>query len=200
MFYDCLKVVVRPIFYLLFRVKVVGKEHAKYTGKMILISNHVSNYDPIFVHLVVRPKVYFMAKEELFKNPLLRWLITRLGAFPVGRGRGDLGAIKNSFKILKEGKTLGIFPEGTRSKDGMTKAFQHGAAMIALRTDSPVLPIYLARRPKLFRRTYVLIGEPIHVRDYVDARLSDTESVEAASEFLFQRVAALKEEAESLCK
>lgn len=200
MFYKVLKIIVKPIFYLIFGIKIVHKERLRYEGGMILIANHRSNFDPIFMHLVVKPKVQLMAKQELFKNPMLRWLVTALGAFPVERGRGDLGAIKNAFKILRSGGTLGIFPEGTRTRTDHMRPFQHGVAMIAIRTGAPILPIYFAKTFRPFRRNPIIVGEPIQMRDVLEAKLSNTEDVKQMTNYLFEKMQELEKEAKALCK
>ena len=191
MFYKVLKVIVKPIFYLIFCIKIVHKERLRYEGGMILIANHRSNFDPIFMHLVVKPKVQLMAKQELFKNPMLRWLVTALGAFPVERGRGDLGAIKNAFKILRSGGTLGIFPEGTRTRTDHMRPFQHGVA---------ILPIYFAKTFRPFRRNPIIVGEPIQMQDVLEAKLSNTEDVKQMTNYLFEKMQELEKEAKALCK
>ena len=194
MFYRILKAVVRPVFYFLFRVRVIGGEDVSFDQGMVMIFNHQSNLDPILSHLVVpRKKLYLMAKQELFRNPFLRWLITRFGAFPVNRGAGDLGAIKTAFKIVRRGDILGIYPEGTRSKDGRIAPFQHGVAMIATRLQVPVLPVYFSRKLRPFRRCYVVLGTPIDLKARLDPALSDTESMRSASRLLRDEMIALSE-------
>lgn len=200
MFYHILKLIVRPIFFLLYRVKIINRENLQYEGGMILISNHVSGVDPIFMHLVVKPKVYFMAKEELFRNPFLRAIIKGFGAFPVSRGRGDMEAIKNCFKFIKQGKTLGIFPEGTRSKSGELLRFQPGVSMIAIRTQADVLPVYLDGKMKIFRKNYIIAGKPFNLaEEFKDLKLSNTELVKQSTEAVRGKVIALKEQLEQ-CK
>lgn len=192
MFYRCLKAVVKPLFFLLFRVKLIGKENGRFDGKMIVYSNHCSNLDPIFMHLAVKPKVHFMAKKELFKNPLLRWLIVSLGAFPIDRGAGDTEAIKSAFKILKRGDTLGIFPEGTRSKTGKLGKFQSGAALIAIRTKSPLLPVYIRGKFRIFHRNYIVIGEPVDMTLDAGIEPANIRAAKEGAEYLKQRIEELE--------
>ena len=100
MIYRVAKWVARPFFFLLYRIKLIGKENLNHQGKIILIANHVSGKDPIFMHLIMKQKIYYMSKKELFKNPFVSWLVRWLGAFPVDRGKGDLGAIKTALQVL----------------------------------------------------------------------------------------------------
>ncbi len=195
MFYNFLKIIVRPIFFLLYRVKLIGGEHAKYEGGMMLISNHVSATDPIFMHLVVKPKVYFMAKEELFKNPLLRAIIKAFGAFPVNRGKGDMEAIKTCFKLIKQGRTIGIFPEGTRSKTGELLRFQPGVSMIAVRTHADILPVYLDGKMRIFHKNYIVMGAPFNLaEEFKELKLSNVELMKQSTEVVRGRILALKEQ------
>lgn len=195
MLYRIAKAVAKPFFFFIYRIKLLGKENLKQQGKMILIANHVSGKDPIFMHLIVKQKIYYMSKKELFKNPFVSWLVTWLGAFPVDRGKGDLGAIKTALQVLDEGKTMGIFPEGKRNLtgNGVIAPFQHGAAMIALRSGAPVLPIYISPvRP--FHRTYIVAGKPIDLKNtnFGDTKLYNSETVKAVSEYLRDKIVELK--------
>ena len=104
-------------------------------------------------------------------------------AFPVRRGEGDLAAIRHAFKILKAENLFGIFPEGTRIKTWEIGRFEPGTAMIALKNNAPVIPVYIKGQYKLFRRMKVIIGEPIMLSDYVGNK-TDQATVEAATRFL----------------
>ena len=195
MLYRIAKAVAKPFFFLIYRIKLIGKENLGQQGKMILIANHVSGKDPIFMHLIVKQKIYYMSKKELFKNPFVSWLVTWLGAVPVDRGKGDLGAIKTALQVLDDGKTMGIFPEGKRNLtgNGVIAPFQHGAAMIALRSGAPVLPIYISPvRP--FRRTYIVAGKPIDLKNtnFGNTKLYNSETVKAVSEYLRDKIIELK--------
>ena len=195
--YKTIKVIVRPIFNFLFGTRFIGKENLEgLTGGYIVVSNHKSNFDPISVHLAITPKPYLMAKEELFHNPLFAKFIRALGAFPVTRGAGDMSAVKTAFKLLKEGKVLGMFPEGTRSKNGKIKAFHPGAAMIALRTKAKVVPIYISGNYKPFTRNRVYIGEPLDLAANAGTSPTSTESVKEATKTLRRAMLALQERAE----
>ncbi len=190
MCYKIIKAIVKPFFMFFCGVSKINREKFKYDAKMIVVSNHLSNWDPVFMHLAVKPKVRFMAKSELFKNPFLRAIIKFFGAFPVDRGHGDLNSVKNAFVLLKNGETLGIFPEGTRSKSGELLPFHPGAAMIALRTDTKILPIYFTKKIGLFSGAKMIAGDPIDVK--ACAGLSDTASVKEVTKMLKSTIAQMK--------
>ncbi len=143
---------------ILFHVEIYGRENIPKAGDYMLVANHRTNFDPLFVVAgVKRNQVCFMAKAELFSNGFQRWLFKHLGAFPVERGKGDSGALDWAQTVVREGKILGMFPEGTRSKDGKPLRPKSGAAMIAMQTGTDVLPCAVCFGPELKFRTRVVI-------------------------------------------
>lgn len=175
MFYRIAKIIVLPFIYLLFWPRVEGLENFPEDGRVIVYSNHTSNFDPVVLGVLMPRQINFMAKEELFKIPLVGYIIRKLGAFPIKRGKADMSAIRHSFAILRQEQVLGMFPEGTRSKSGELQSFADGIASIALRTKSPVLPVAICDGYKCFRRITVRVGEPVEFKDYYDKRISNEE-------------------------
>jgi len=163
--------------FLLFRIRVEGLENFPMEGKTIVYANHISWLDPVIIGCVLPRQVFFMAKAELFKIPLLRTVIRYLGAFPVNRGSADLSAIKHSLQVLNEGKVFGIFPEGTRNKTGFLQSFSHGIASIAHKSRAKVLPVAIVGQYRLFRPMTIKIGKPLNFDDYF-AQKSNTELLE----------------------
>lgn len=159
--------IVRPIVFLLFPYKVIGRENMPKEGALLMYSNHISVVDPVFLLFSQRRHVHFMAKAELFRRRFLRWVFgSVMGAFPVERGKGDSGALDNAISLLNDGKVVGIFPEGHRSKDGKLLRFKSGAALIAAAGGAPVLPVALLckdQRVRLFHRTTIVLGRPIGI-------------------------------------
>ncbi len=163
------KVVVSGVFHLLFRVRVEGKENLTEGENYLVCSNHVSNLDPPMLGVCLPFQTRYMAKKELFRNKLFGGLIRALGAFPVKRERGDLGAIKTALSVLKSGSSLVMFPEGGRS-DGVTlRRGKHGAALVALKSDVKILPVGISGGYRPFRKTFVRIGKPIDLQKIVGA-------------------------------
>ena len=194
-FYKCFKAVLRFIFLPLFRVKIIGKEKFPNEGACIYYANHLSNWDPVFMHLAIDRKPRFMAKKELFKNPILRGIVKYFGAFSVDRGKGDLGAFQNAFKVIEEGEVVGIYPEGKRAKDGIMKNFHTGVSIIAARTGAIACPLYISGKFKPFKKTYMIFGEPVDLKDkFGEIKLSDHETVKATAEHLRQQLVKLKDE------
>lgn len=134
-------------------------------GKVIVCCNHVSISDPVRLAFTQRRQIFFMSKAELFDNKFLNCLLSSLGAFPVQRGKGDKGALNRAGELLDEGKAIGLFIEGTRSKTGQLLQPKAGAAMLAYMHHAPVLPCCITAKgggvPKLFHKCKVSFGQVI---------------------------------------
>ena len=122
--------------------RVDGADHEPRSGPLLIVSNHVSDLDPLVVGVALRRPVRFMAKSELFRPPLLRWWVSACGAFPVRRGEPDRQALRTARTILEQGGALVMFPEGTRGSSLYDlRPPEPGAALLALRTGATVLPV-----------------------------------------------------------
>lgn len=170
MLYNFLKWLLPIIFGLIYRWEVTGTEHIPHDGAVIIASNHASNLDPLLLGAALPRKVHFMAKEELFKPPGLGWVCRTLGAFPVRRGSSDRNAIKKAFEILAQGKMLAIFPEGTRSKDGVMKELAPGTMLIAVKSRAVLIPAAIYGSWKLslkqpFPKISIAFGPAINISD-----------------------------------
>lgn len=153
-----------PLVKLFFHVKVHGKENIPLTGGLIICANHTTMIDPIILGVMSRRQVYYMAKEELFKSKPVGWFLRKLGAFPVQRGTGGEAGLNSAIDAIKTGKLVGIFPEGTRSKDLSPQRGKSGTAVIARVTGADILPVAICckkGRPKIFRKVDVFVGEVI---------------------------------------
>ena len=177
MLYTIVRAIIRPIIYLLYRPKIEGYENFPLQGKTIIFSNHISLMDPILIGCILPRQVFFMAKMELFRFPVFSCFLKKLGAFPVKRGTADLSAIKHSLQVLKEDKVFGIFPEGTRNKEGHVKTFSHGVAAIAHKSKAQTVPVAIIGNYKLFSPMKIKIGKPLDFNKYY-SRKSSTELLE----------------------
>lgn len=170
MFYAVAKFLVKISMSIAFNLHFEGRENIPKDTAVIYASNHRTNADPPLVGCAAYGKHAFMAKEELFKNQLFGGLIKALGAFPVSRGKGDTGVIDTAVEALNSGKSLMIFPEGTRSKDGKVHKGHAGAALISARSGKQIIPVGIVFGEKLKFRTRVTVkyGKPINPADYCE--------------------------------
>ncbi|MGI6588544.1 MAG: lysophospholipid acyltransferase family protein [Peptococcia bacterium] len=178
--------------------KIKGKENIPPEGPVVLIGNHVSLWDPVILACSVDRTVHFMAKEELFKIPLLGKLISLLNAFPIKRGQPDRNALRIANKTLKDGKVLGLFPEGQRSKTGELLPFHPGAALFALRAGAPIVPMYLGGTKTTFPLTFrgkikVSIGKPLFYEDLYGKKISSEDLEKVTSEIMDQMKCLMKD-------
>ena len=183
-----------PIKLVIAPFKVYGKENIP-EGAAVVAGNHTSNFDaPLAVlSMPLKGDVKIIGKIELFRNKLFGWFLKKMGAFPVDRGNNDIAAIKTALNTLKTGQKLLIFPEGTRVKGEEDVGAKQGAALFAMRTGAPVLPMYLTSGKKLFRRTKVIFGKPY----YIEGSYKDQENMQRAADEMMEKIFALGEQYES---
>ncbi len=163
------------IFYPIYRIKVTGRENFPTEGGVLLCANHISNFDPEVVGITAPRPIHYMAKEELFSVPVLGKILPHINAFPVKRGMSDRGALRKGLEILKEGKVLGLFPEGTRSKTGEVGKGLAGAGFFALRSNVPVVPCAIIGPYKPFKSLKVVYGKPIDMSEMRKNKVSAEE-------------------------
>lgn len=175
-------------------LKVYGRENIP-TGGAVLCANHARNSDPFYIVYAFhrKDKIWIMAKEEIQHWPVAGALLKWLGfVIWVKRGKSDVGAVKAALRALKGGEKLLIFPEGTRHDEiGEGKT---GAAMMAIRTGVPILPIYISPERKLFQPTRVYIGQPY--QPFTEDRRANAEDYRVATEVMMDKIKALKEGAD----
>lgn len=166
--YKIVRAVLDFIFFVIFRLHVEGRENVPQTGAIIVAPNHKSDWDPPLIGVAFNTRIiHYMAKEELFKNPFLGWLIRQFGTFPVKRGTVDRTAIRQALRELKAGNPLGIFPEGTRIRREGLGRFHSGMASLALMTGTPVVPVAVIGSRWMSHKKgplAVLIGKPVEVK------------------------------------
>ncbi len=166
MFLKFVKTIFEWITFRCFGTKIYGIENIPIQGAGILASNHSSNWDPVLIGGMIPRMVYFIAKEELFKNYFLGKICRALGAFPVQRGSVDRRAMKQAFTILKRGDLLGIFPEGTRVRGNRIGRFHNGMASLAARIGVPIIPMTIigSDHPMEGGGPIIVIGKPVQIK------------------------------------
>jgi len=149
-------------------------------------------WDPVIIGCLLKRQIHFMAKEELFYNPIFGFILRKLNAFPVKRGTADRKAIKKALEVLNNNQVLGIFPEGTRSKDGKLKEPEPGVALIAAKSKKAVLvPAAIIGNYKLFSRIDVRLGKPMSFDKYYQSERLSSRQLKDISVELFDEVAKL---------
>lgn len=169
----------------------IGRENVPQEA-CVICCNHSGLADPIWAILGLKPRIlpWIMTKKSLMSKPILKQFLGMFGAFGVDRDNPDIQAIKKSLKVLKDGEQLLIFPEGTRVKEEQTVAAKSGAVMLANRAGVPVLPVYITRNRKPFRRIKVVIAPP-YQPSFEDKKPS-AEDLNAATEELMQKIYAME--------
>ena len=188
--YHLIYVLLYPLIHFLYPIRFHHRERIPEQGPILLCASHSNLVDPLLLAYLLgwkRP-MRFMAKKELFKIPILGGILSRAGAFSVDRGNADMGAIRTSMMILKEKGILGIFPEGTRRQD--SGEGKHGAVMLAARTGSQVLPVYIPRRTRIFPRLDLVVGEPY----VLDKSIRGKDVYEEKSTEMMEKIENLKDE------
>lgn len=194
-FYKVIYCVLWVLMKIFFPWEVKGREYLPEQGGVVLCANHTSFLDPILVLLGVTGKrqISVIAKAELFKIPVLNWILKGMEMIPVKRGMSDVSAIKDGLRVIRSGELLLIFPEGTRVKEGQAVAAHPGAVVLASRAGVPVMPIYVCRKKRMFRKNSVVFGHPYHL-EFAGRKPTHEES-QRLTEDLMSRIRALEAEA-----
>ena len=178
MLYWVIKAVMTPVLRVTYRVRVEGREHLPEQGPVILAANHRSFLDSIFLPLVIGRRVTFVAKAEYFDDRKTAWFFRGLGQIPIRRSGGSAsqGALDAATEVLQAGGVFGIYPEGTRTRDGYTHRGHTGVARLARRTGAPIVPVGLVgtddcqptdkKMPRPFRNVALRFGAPIAPERY----------------------------------
>lgn len=200
--YALLHIVVNALLRVTVGFQVTGRHNVPHEGPVLVVANHLHNFDPIVLSAALSRPVYYMAKRELFQHAFLRWVITNFGAFPINRNAIDRAALRQATHLLNEGLVVGLFPEGTRSLTGALGRVHPGVALLALQSNAPILPVGITgtedlpfdkktvarghrrRRP----RVRVTVGQPFTL----PARCSDQkQDLPALTDQIMREVAAL---------
>lgn len=195
------KVVVRAVVPMLGGVTIVGAHLIPKEGPVILAPSHRSSWDPPYLTLLTERQQFYMSKEQLFKIPIFAKFISRLGAFPVRRGEADRAALRLAMDYLKSGRIVTVFPEGTRSPEGILRPAEKGFALIARQTGAAIVPIAVEGTqriaPKGSKRLHrvrvqLTVGAPVTAEEILAAHPgSESDALATIGAEVMRRIAVL---------
>lgn len=167
LYYSVCRAIFRVMARLVCRYSVEGRQHVPETGPLLIVANHLSWFDPMLLGVILRRRVWFFTKVEVFRWPVVGWICRATGQIPVHRGASDRAALEQALAYLREGKALVIFPEGTVERQEQMIAAHPGIAMLALRSGATLLPVAHTGTRRVLRsgrgwfpRVQIHIGHP----------------------------------------
>ncbi len=192
--YKFIRFLMLAFYKIFYRVEYINKNNIIPEGKCIITCNHLGKADVMIVGALYKDKTYFLAKKEWFNNKLFAKIVSVMGALPIDREKPQLSSIRTCLKVLKDGNRLAIFPEGTRNKvDNSLQPFKQGTVMFAVKGQAPITPIVINKRSKMFRKNYVIIGEPIDFSNYYNVPFTDELSEQLTNE-LYSTMLSMQQE------
>lgn len=190
MLYLIERALVRFAYCFIFRVKSIGTENIPKDGGIIFCGNHRSNHDAPLVFIAQNRQLCFMAKDSIFAFKPFGWILKKLGAFPVKRGAGDIGAVKKAIEIVETNHALVMFPEGTRNRtDATVLEFKNGAALVAKKGNALLVPFAISGNYRWLSKMTVQFGKPVDLKEYgekPDLKQAMADLQEAVVEMLTQ--------------
>lgn len=191
-FYDIVKWTGGPSAILFFRQKrtfINGKKpHNFYKGSSIIIANHHSFLDPLIVSNAYWPKrCAFIATSELFKNKFRKILFNAFGCIEVNKENVSVSTFKKTAKMLQYGHCVIVFPDGGIVKENANHTFKSGAVMMALMGDAPIIPMYIVKRDKWWKRQHVMVGEKLYVKDYIKSPIPSLDEINNVTKILEEK-------------
>lgn len=188
----CIKIacaVLRPFY----PVKVYGDRNID-NKKLIIVSNHISAWDPVLYQVHMKHLAPFVYKSEFLKSKFLTWVLNGLDCVPINRGEADINATKSILRLLKDDRPIYIYPEGTRNPQiDCLQEFHTGAALFALKTKSPVRPLYIWDKAKCGHKNYIIVGDEFTLDEFYDQPLNRN-TLESATEVIKNKVDKLRVE------
>ncbi|MFM8426963.1 MAG: lysophospholipid acyltransferase family protein [Chloroflexota bacterium] len=178
-----------------------GMDKVPAKGPLIIITNHTGQVEvPVFATMLQPRKITGWGKAEAFENLFLRWVFWAWDIIPVHRGEADMTALKTALRLLEEGRIFGVAPEGTRNKTGILRKGLPGAAILALKSGAPVIPVVhwggevFLKNLKQFKRTdfHIRIGDPFYVK--ADGKVTSEMRQEIVDEMMYKIAAMMPEE------
>ena len=190
-FYRFAKIVAGPLYRIMFRFRVTGKENIPAEGGVILCANHTSMQDTVVLGVACPRQLHFLAKHELWNIKYLRWLFDALGGIPVNRENPSMESFKRTVAILKDGRAIAIFLQGGRRQELDQADAKAGVALFAVKGRVPVVPVHISSKFRIFSKVRINIGAPISFEDYWDKKVR-TEQLNDIAGRIMDAIAGLR--------
>ncbi len=174
--------------------KIIGRKNVPKKGACIMCCNHRSNMDVVVIETKFYRRPFILAKHTLFKNKFVGAVLKSYGGIPVNREQVGVQSIKACLDALKKGERLLLFPEGTRKdiSDEESMSLKSGTAMFALKSQAPIVPMWLIKKPKAFRHNVLLVGEPFRLTEF-EGQKATKEILQEASKIISQKMQNLRD-------
>ncbi len=191
---DLLRIMFYPIHSIVYPFKLYGNKKVG-KGAYVYVGNHYCLWDIFYPAHTTWEGIHFLAKQSILEAPIVGRWARGCGVIGAQRDGSDVRTVMDAMRVLKNGEKISIFPEGTRNKvsDEEFLPFHGGAAMFAIKTKTPVIPFAICNRPKVFRKTHVVFGEPMEFTEYYGKKLTAAD-YEEAEEKLKNAIYTLREE------
>ncbi len=178
-FLNFLRIAILPLVRIVRPFRLYG--HKKVAdGPCLYVCNHYTLIDPAYPLVTTWEGIHFVSKKENFSAPIVGAVLRKVKAISANRDGNDVRVLLDCFKCLKNGEKICIFPEGTRNKTKEPMiAFQHGATAIAIKGKVPIVPMMIYKKPRFFRMTHVIVGEPFELSEYYGKKLTEADYEEA---------------------
>ncbi|KGF12780.1 hypothetical protein HMPREF1639_05230 [Peptostreptococcus sp. MV1] len=176
-FYNFMCSILRFLLAIFYRIEIIGQENIPDEGKYIIIANHKHYFDPLFMMGAVKNRrIIPVAKQEIFKVPVFRAILNKLEVIPINRANPSISTVKAILRQIKDGRVLGIFPEGTRCQDLNTfLPAKPGVALFSIKSKSDIIPMSIITNYRIFSKVKVIIGQPIDMSEYYNSKVAKTE-------------------------
>jgi len=198
MFFTIFRPLLTLWLWIFFPIRVHGKDKLIQDGNTVIICNHLRKTDIFYVGYLFKGKTYYLAKKEWFDKKWLGWILKLLGGIPVDRDNPDYQSVKASLKVLKSGKRLCIFPEGTRNRhDTEIQPLHGGAAMLAFKTKAKIIPLNIHEPAKFFKKNDIYVGEPFDFSEFEGERF-DSELNHKLTQMMYEKMCKARDEQNEL--
>ncbi|WP_101772926.1 lysophospholipid acyltransferase family protein [Peptostreptococcus faecalis] len=183
--YAVIRKILSIFFSIIYRIEILGSEKLPNEGKQIIIANHKHNFDPLLMIMAVKNRrIIPVAKQELFKIPIIKTILVKFEVIPIDRKNPGLSTVKNILKQIKTGRVLGIFPEGTRSEMDSFLPAKPGVALFAIKSKADIVPMSIISSYKPFSKVKIVIGDVIDMSEYNTRKVDKAEYEKIAQSLL----------------